>query len=93
MYLGKSTIMPYQKHPMTSQSAFKTLDSLKQKNGSGLELRRRLSGQHATYVETQLKNFRSGVRANDAGSMMRGVASKMSDAEIAAVAQYVQGLH
>ena len=53
----------------------------------------RLSGQHATYVETQLKNFRSGVRANDAGSMMRGVASKMSDAEIAAVAQYVQGLH
>jgi cytochrome c553 len=52
-----------------------------------------LSGQHATYVETQLKNFRSGKRANDAGSMMRGVASKMSDAEIEAVAQYVQGLH
>jgi cytochrome c553 len=53
----------------------------------------RLSGQHATYVETQLKSFRSGERANDAGSMMRGVASKMSDAEIEAVAQYVQGLH
>ncbi|MCG6966845.1 MAG: cytochrome c4 [Chromatiaceae bacterium] len=53
----------------------------------------RLSGQHADYTVTQLKNFRAGVRANDAGSMMRGVAKKMTDAEIDAVAQYVQGLH
>jgi cytochrome c553 len=52
-----------------------------------------LSGQHADYVAMQLKNFRSGMRANDAGSMMRGVAKKMSDAEIEAVAQYVQGLN
>ncbi len=53
----------------------------------------RLSGQHATYVAAQLKTFRSGERSNDAGNMMRGVASKLSDAEIEAVAQYVQGLH
>lgn len=53
----------------------------------------RLSGQSAVYVATQLKNFRSGVRSNDAGNMMRGVAAKLSDAEIDAVAQYVQGLH
>ena len=52
-----------------------------------------LSGQHADYTATQLKNFRSGARANDAGSMMRGVAKKMTDAEIEAVAQYIQGLH
>ena len=52
-----------------------------------------LNGQHADYTATQLKNFRGGVRANDAGSMMRGVARKMSDAEIEAVAQYIQGLH
>jgi len=52
-----------------------------------------LSGQHADYVAAQLKSFRKGERANDAGSMMRGVAAKMSDAEIEAVAQYVQGLH
>ena len=51
-----------------------------------------LKGQHAQYVVKQLKDFRSGVRGNDPGSMMRGVAAKMSDAEIAAVAQYVQGL-
>ena len=41
----------------------------------------------------QLKNFRTGARANDAGSMMRGIAQKMTDAEIDAVAQYIQGLH
>ncbi|MCB1800705.1 MAG: cytochrome c4 [Gammaproteobacteria bacterium] len=52
-----------------------------------------LNGQHADYTAMQLKNFRAGARANDAGSMMRGVAKKMSDAEIEAVAQYIQGLH
>ncbi len=52
-----------------------------------------LNGQHADYTVAQLKNFRSGVRANDAGSMMRGVAGKMTDAEIEAVAQYIQGLN
>lgn len=52
-----------------------------------------LSGQHADYTVAQLKNFRAAARANDAGSMMRGVAKKMTDAEIEAVAQYIQGLH
>ena len=52
-----------------------------------------LSGQHAEYTATQLKYFRSGERANDAGAMMRGVAGKMTDAEIEAVSQYIQGLH
>jgi cytochrome c553 len=52
-----------------------------------------LNGQHADYTTVQLKNFRAGARANDAGSMMRGVAKKMSDAEIEAVAQYIQGLN
>lgn len=53
----------------------------------------KLSGQHADYTALQLNNFRKGDRHNDAGSMMRVVAGKMSDAEIAAVAQYIQGLH
>ena len=51
-----------------------------------------ISAQNAAYVEKALKDFRSGTRNNDSGSMMRGVASKMTDAEILAVAQYVQGL-
>lgn len=52
-----------------------------------------LSGQHAEYTATQLNYFRAGERANDAGAMMRGVAKKMTDAEIEAVSQYIQGLH
>ena len=51
-----------------------------------------LAGQHAEYVELQLKAFRTMERANDAGQMMRGVAAKMTDPEIKAVASYVQGL-
>ncbi len=63
--------------------------------GAGLGLAKfpRLSGQHATYVESTLKLFRAGNRANDPNGMMRGVAARMSDAEIAAVSQYVQGLN
>jgi cytochrome c553 len=52
-----------------------------------------LYGQHAEYTAAQLKAFRAGERANDANSMMRGIAQKMTDAEIEAVAQYIQGLH
>jgi cytochrome c553 len=52
----------------------------------------RISGQHADYVAKTLKDFRAGNRANDPNSMMRGVARAMTDDEIAAVSQYVQGL-
>lgn len=51
-----------------------------------------LAGQQALYVEKALKDFRSGVRVNDVNGMMRGVAKNMTDAEISAVAQFVQGL-
>jgi cytochrome c553 len=53
----------------------------------------RLSGQYAEYIESQLRAFRSGERANDPQQMMRIVAARMSDQEIKAVADYVAGLH
>lgn len=62
-------------------------------NGNPMAKFPSLSGQYAEYTTLQLKNFRDGVRANDAGSMMRSIAGKMTDAEIEAVAQYIQGLH
>ncbi len=52
-----------------------------------------LSAQHAKYTGIQLHAFRKGERANDAGQMMRNIASKMTDAEIDAVAEYIAGLH
>jgi cytochrome c553 len=62
-------------------------------NGAGMPAQYpRLSGQHADYVEVQLKAFRSGERANDPNSSMRTVAGKLSDREIQAVADYVAGL-
>ena len=51
-----------------------------------------LAGQHAAYTEKALKDFRSGGRENDMNQMMRGVAARLTDTEIAAVAQYIQGL-
>lgn len=62
-------------------------------NGAGMPAQfPRLSGQHAEYTAGQLKAFRGGQRANDAAQMMRGVAAKMSDQEIAAVSEYIAGL-
>jgi cytochrome c553 len=52
----------------------------------------RLAGQFAEYVDAQLKLFRTGGRANDPNGMMRGVAARMSDQEIRAVAEYAAGL-
>ncbi|NRT54611.1 c-type cytochrome [Sphaerotilus uruguayifluvii] len=51
----------------------------------------RLAGQHSDYTELQLKNFRDGIRKNN--TVMSGVAAKMNDREIKAVADYVSGLH
>lgn len=60
----------------------------------------RLSGQHADYVVAQLKAFRASAdgdhsgRSNDGDTqMMRDNAYRMSDNEIEAVANYIQGLY
>lgn len=53
----------------------------------------RLAGQYGEYIETQLKTFRNGERANDPGKMMQMVAMKMSDKDMKAVAEYISGLH
>jgi len=55
-----------------------------------------LGGQHAAYTTKALKDFRSAARGagKDAKSvMMRDIAAKMSDEEIAAVSGYIAGLH
>jgi cytochrome c553 len=61
-------------------------------NGAGIPAQYpRLSGQHAEYTESQLKGFRDGLRKNSA--QMTGVAAKLNDREIKALADYVSGLH
>ena len=51
-----------------------------------------LAGQHSKYTGMQLEAFSKAQRANDAGQMMRNVANKMTDAEMAAVSEYIAGL-
>jgi cytochrome c553 len=51
-----------------------------------------LGGQYADYTIKQLKAFRTETRNNDDANIMRQVAALMSDKEIEAVANYIQGL-
>ena len=60
-------------------------------NGAGLPKQfPRLGGQHTDYTLAQLRTFRTGERAN--APMMMAISAKMTDAEMAAVADYIQGL-
>jgi cytochrome c553 len=52
----------------------------------------RLAGQFPEYTAAQLKAFRSGERSNDPNRMMRTEAERLSDREIAALAEYLAGL-
>ncbi len=62
-------------------------------NGAGMPAQYpRLAGQYAEYTAAQLKAFRTGERANDPNRTMRATAEKLSDREIAAVAEYIAGL-
>jgi cytochrome c553 len=60
-------------------------------NGAGIPAQYpRLGGQHADYTAAQLVMFRDDVRLNSA--QMHGVAAKLNDREIKAVADYIAGL-
>jgi len=60
-------------------------------NGAGIPAQYpRLGGQYASYLEEQLKLFRTGHRGNS--QMMTQIADRMSDTDIKAVADYAAGL-
>ena len=59
--------------------------------GGGTETLPRLAGQHAQYTENQLKAFNKRERTND-NAVMHGIASKLSELELKAVAAYISGL-
>jgi cytochrome c553 len=47
-----------------------------------------LAGQSAEYLASVIKAWHDGTRKNDAGQLMRSVAERLNDADIAAVAAY-----
>ena len=60
-------------------------------NGAGMPAQYpRLQGQHADYTTAQMVAFREGQRLNN--PVMNGVAAKLNDREIKAVADYIAGL-
>ena len=59
--------------------------------GHGTETLPRLAGQHAQYTENQLKAFNKRERTND-NAVMHGIASKLTELEVKAVASYISGL-
>ncbi len=53
-----------------------------------------VGGQHAQYTSKQLRDYKSGARKPVGNAaIMRDIALKMSDDEIKAVTDYMQGLH
>lgn len=59
--------------------------------GHGTDRLPRLGGQHAAYVENQLKAFSKRERTND-NAVMHTIASKLTELELKAVASYISGL-
>jgi len=51
-----------------------------------------LGGQYVEYTLAQLKAFKGGSRANDDKELMRSIVAKMSDDDMAAVANYIASL-
>jgi len=69
-------------------------------NGVGIPTRYpRLSGQHADYTLAQLQAFKAGARGMDKegkdvnGRVMAQIASRMSEQDMRALAEYASGLH
>ncbi len=63
-------------------------------NGAGIPGQfPRLAGQYSQYTANQLNYFKSGARKNDKGAVMRTIASRMTEKEIGAVAEYISGLN
>ena len=64
-------------------------------NGNELAGYPKVSHQHATYMSTTLRAYRSGDRRSDTelNQMMRNVAELLLDDEIEALASYMQGLN
>lgn len=61
-------------------------------NGLGNPRYPRIAGQYQEYTLQQMLQFKSGARSNDRGRVMRTIASRMTEEEMKAVAEYIAGL-
>ena len=59
--------------------------------GKGTKALPRLAGQHKRYIMGQLQDFNKRTRTND-NAIMHSIASKLTELEIEALAQYISGM-
>ncbi len=51
-----------------------------------------IGGQQWSYLEQQLRDWRSGERKNSPGNVMNGIAKSLTDEELLALSHYIAGL-
>lgn len=61
-------------------------------DGTGSDKFPYIGSQNNAYIVNQLTNFKTGARTNDPKAVMQAVAKRMTEEEIAAVAEYIQTL-
>jgi len=74
------------------ESGVPACEACHQWDGEGNDLYPRLAGQHPAYTVKALQDFRSSARTSDRRGIMNKIAGRMTDEEIAAVAQHIAGL-
>jgi cytochrome c553 len=77
-------------HKGNSYSGVASCASCHGPTGDGTARLPRLAGQHAAYVESQLKEFNKRERTND-NAVMQTIASKLTELEMRAVSVYLSG--
>lgn len=51
-----------------------------------------IAGQHASYLKAQLLAWRNGSRDNDPNQLMKGIADRLSEQQIAVITKYYENL-
>ena len=82
----------YLYHKGNSYSGVAACQSCHGPDGKGTEQLPRLAGQHKRYIVEQLQAFNNGSRTND-HAVMHSIASKLTELEMQALAQYISGLN
>jgi cytochrome c553 len=86
-----SAVGSYLYHNGNQFSGVAACKSCHGESGSGTEQLPRLAGQHKRYVVEQLQAFNNGARTND-HAIMHSIASKLTEFEMQALAQYISGM-
>ncbi|TVO77827.1 c-type cytochrome [Sedimenticola selenatireducens] len=82
----------YLYHKGNSYSGVAACKSCHGEEGKGTHNLPRLAGQHKRYLVSQLQDFNKRARTND-NAVMHSIASKLTEFEIQALANYISGMN